>query len=297
MCQIKVVASLTTLPDRTEKFISTIKSLLTQTRVPDVIYVTIPKIAKRLNQGYDKKVIEYVKSMSPIIQFVELEVDYGPLCKILGAIKEEQDPETIIITFDDDISYHSDIVQKLIDASFAYPNSAISSSGAIFGSRSLLNISSIGANSPDSNWIIGFKVDGSKTVDLLPGFAGVLYKRSHFDTVEDIVQYATRELYYNDDVLISGYISKRGIERRVVDNIPFCQRSETTSKLTGNELSYSKVKFLTRFTKAVHQAFDQGMYPVLEYSQPYESVGGKIFLFLLVVLIVLFGVYISRKTA
>ena len=46
-----------------------------------------------------------------LVQF--LSVDYGPATKVLGALLVEKDPETIIVSIDDDIAYNPELIHVL----------------------------------------------------------------------------------------------------------------------------------------------------------------------------------------
>src|SRR5690606_13603827 len=102
----RVVASYTTLPSRYSVLKQSILSLKNQTVKLDEIYLTIPKIAKRLNKEYPP-VPEDIKNLCKVIT---VDQDYGPITKIYGGLVSESNPNTIIISCDDDVLFKSNFV-------------------------------------------------------------------------------------------------------------------------------------------------------------------------------------------
>ncbi|KAJ3301547.1 hypothetical protein HDU76_005721, partial [Blyttiomyces sp. JEL0837] len=105
---------------------STLLSLRDQSRKADVIYLNIPRNVTRLNLSTETvligeietpldQVIEGMKALVGPTLVVQRTADYGPATKLLGALEVEKDPETIIITVDDDCDYHHDMVLLLTD--------------------------------------------------------------------------------------------------------------------------------------------------------------------------------------
>ena len=58
----------------------------------------MPPIVNELEQKYGKKLV------------VQRTEDYGPATKLLGALLVEKDPATVVVTVDDDVTYHPDTV-------------------------------------------------------------------------------------------------------------------------------------------------------------------------------------------
>src|SRR3990167_3255442 len=123
---MRVVASLTTMPDKYPKIVKTLESLNKQSRKLDAIYLGLPKKSRRLGIEYPP----LPEAVTKLCKVVTVE-DYGPITKIVAGLLKEQDPETVIITFDDDMIYPHTIVEKLLQHHKTYPNSAIGSSGML----------------------------------------------------------------------------------------------------------------------------------------------------------------------
>jgi len=105
----------------------TLKSLHNQVYKLDKIYLGIPNISKRLKKEYP----EIPEEIKKYVTIVECEEDYGPCTKIVGGLLSEQDAETMIITFDDDVIYSPTLVSKLIEYHSENKNCAIGSSGIL----------------------------------------------------------------------------------------------------------------------------------------------------------------------
>jgi hypothetical protein len=252
---MRVVISLTTLPGRYNKLHRTLVSMHKQSRKADAIYLGLPKIAKRLQQPYP----ELPSETQELCTVVQLEQDYGPICKILAGLQKEKDPETIVITIDDDIVYPFDFIEQFVKKAEQYPRSVIGSTGLLIGS-SVMNYSSVSALTPDWNRTTGFFVPPEgRAVDILCGVSGIAYRRSFFpDEGQEMLQYDEGSLFYNDDVLISAYLNKRKVERRVFLNMPFINQKEVFDPAIdirdGHEISSSRLTFLSRFHDAVNSA-------------------------------------------
>src|SRR5436190_11046762 len=112
----RVVGSLTTMPNQYFKLPGTLNSLHNQTRKLDAIYLGLPKVSRRLGTEYP----ELPDEIAELCTSVRCK-DYGPITKIVPGILMESDPNTVIITFDNDMNYHPDTVAKLLAHHDSYP--------------------------------------------------------------------------------------------------------------------------------------------------------------------------------
>lgn len=122
----RLVVSVSTLPKRFERLEGLIRSLKWQTYPPDSILIAVPPFAPRVRQKY---VIPDYIAKDPSITLVELPIDYGPVSKIAAAIIHEKDPDTCIITVDDDNQPREYFFQKLVTWAAVFPSSVIAESG------------------------------------------------------------------------------------------------------------------------------------------------------------------------
>ena len=198
----KLVVSTTTIPSRLQFINEIIENMYNQTFRPDYMYVNIPYIGKRSGKPYDNELVEQIDTKNGWVKIVRGE-DLGPATKLLGSLFLEKDPNTMIITVDDDQIYDNDIIQLLVNRGEENPNSALGTRGLYgnLGGRERCKPKTIYEKSPQ----IGY----------LEGFGGVLYRRKFFDF--DILNYykkdITKECFLSDDLVISNYLKKKGIER------------------------------------------------------------------------------------
>ena len=196
---MRVVVSLTTIPGREEQLGKTISSLLRQTRQPDAIYLWLPR------DRFDGDIGG--------IRFPGVDTragsDQGPAMKLLPTLAVETDPETAIITVDDDVEYPAQLVDKLVTASGRLPDHAIGFTGwsLVGGTPGSPVVAHMNQDVPESAFF--------QPVQVLEGTRGVLYRRRFF--ADDIHEHsrALEAFRYHDDILFAGYLASRGITRSV----------------------------------------------------------------------------------
>ena len=282
---MRVVVSLTTLPDRYHNLYKTLKILDNQTKKPDAIYLTVPRVAKRLNKKYPP----IPKKIKKLCTIVKSDVDYGPICKIYGALVSEKDPNTMIITVDDDCIYQDNLIETLVHYSNLRPNAAITSTGVLLGAGvSLFAINSTIDMCKPYESVLGFNIpiDG-RAVDIVQGVTGVLYKRGFFPTFnnlyKDLLHYTEDiDLFKSDDIVLSGYLSKKGIKRYTYPNMPIVKHH-----LQDDALSYDLIGMAKTFHRALYKARDQGMFTIFEKCDIFDSCIFKIPLVLLCIIMII----------
>ena len=290
---MRVVGSITTIPGRDKKLLRTLKSLHTQDYPLDAIYLGIPKESRRLKKPYPP----LSKEITDLCTIVPCDNDYGPCTKIVGGLLQESAPNTIIITFDDDVIYSPSIVSTMINYHNKYPNTAIGSSGILlqYGFPFYSTISNCAGN---WNNMTGFELTNEgRNVDALCGFSAVLYVRKFFPEKEklheDFLKYALLDddVYFNDDIFISAFLSKQNIDRKVFPNIPITNEKKIHDPeidgLDGNEISFNKLAFLQRFRRSIVKVQEWGFF---EQTQPVsvdETIGGHILIVITFIIILL----------
>lgn len=222
---MRLVVSLTTLPGRYESLEQTLLSIQNQTVKADAVYLGLPKIVKRTGEPYP----ELPQSILGLCKVVELENDYGPICKLVAGLVKEDDEKTVIITIDDDTIYNSRFIETMKEKCYKFPHIAVCANGARF-ERGPMFVSIIHAPEIAKPWngIMGFPCDREYggSVDVAYGMGGVAYRRGFFpkkqNLYDDFISLSQEKynLFRQDDVMISGYLSKFGIDRRVFLDIP-----------------------------------------------------------------------------
>lgn len=181
----RVVVSMTSVPARNGTLGPTITSLRAQTRPPDEIRLYIgPGCAPIADRG------------SPPVICVST-TDCGPVTK-LGAVADKAvRPDAIIVTVDDDITFHKAWLATLLGYTNDFPDDAIGMAG--WNAAPLIEFGIFEmANGP---------------CDVIEGFGGVAYRKWFFGP--DVLR-PPDSMKWVDDVWISSYLQRAGIPRRVV---------------------------------------------------------------------------------
>lgn len=202
--KLRIVVSLTTTPYRIDKIQATLDSMLQQSVKPDKIYLNIPYYLKRDNLEY--KIPGWLQNY-PGINIVRTE-DYGPITKLLPTLQYEQDPQTIIITIDDDVWYPKHVVRDLVDFMLKTKNSAATPVHISFALNADLQFTNI-----------KYKYQHASKTRLVIGAAGVAYRRSFFagDFAPTITN-LPNTCKLSDDLIISLYLASKRIDIQQVAN-------------------------------------------------------------------------------
>lgn len=292
---MRVVATYTTLPSRYHTLKQSIATLQKQTRALDAIYVTIPQRATRLNRDYPP----VPDDLSAMCTVIRTDVDYGPITKIYGGLMSESEPDTVIISCDDDVEFPENFIETLLHHHNTHPNDVICGTGALIG-KGLHFISIVSSIHPFHNWsgFTGFEVlkEGHK-VDLIFGVAGVLYTRKCFPENEklheSLFQHSLNEttIFHNDDVLISGYLSKVGITRRVFYDIPVIKHINQDA----DALSADIFGMILRLNKSIDKAKELGFFTTMEPLGVDETPAGRgVFVLLVIIIVIILCVCLWR---
>lgn len=284
----RVVFTLTTLPSRVNHILPILKSLYNQTIKPDDIYLTVPMRSRRLGKGYD--IPENVRDLCTI---VTVKKDYGPITKILGALIMENDPDTIIITVDDDIIYPKNMIETFLSYHKKYPNEALGSSGLSLGG-SLFKYSIKFNQKKSDYWFTMSVAKEGKKVDIIYGYAGALYVRKFFPSFKIFQKYLKcimndKDLFRNDDVTLSYFLNKDGIKRRLV-NMP-----EVENVKRENALSDDTLGFFRSLQRAVEKCEETGKFK-RENVNCCETFSSIVFLILILIIILIFLLILGTNT-
>jgi hypothetical protein len=263
---MKIVGSLTTTPSRINNIIPVLESIVAQDEL-EIIYLTIPWTFKKTQQEYIVPENLYMYDKCSIIRGQ----DYGSITKITGALLSEHDPETLIVTFDDDVIYPKYLLRFMLEKRFRYPDSAIGSSGFQIGQFPAYGGIIMNQEANNNMWYNPYVPDSGLNVDILAGYAGVMYKRGYFPPVEKIQEFLDYPLthsllYINDDVFISSWLSSQGIPRMVF-KLP-----QVTLRPAAHRdgLSEHTLAFCWNFIKAIRVCQNLGLLknsvPIVWYS-------------------------------
>jgi hypothetical protein len=119
----------------------------------------------------------------------------------------ERDPDTAIITVDDDVEYPPTLVERLVNEASLFPRDAVGFTGwCLNGYPASLDVHHHNEDHRESGI--------HQPVHVLEGYRGVLYRRGFFEP--DIFRHlhALDSFQFHDDILLSGYLASRGVGRR-----------------------------------------------------------------------------------
>lgn len=278
----RLVVSLTTTPARINSvaLIKVLISLNHQTRPPEAIYLAIPKISSK-NVFYpdlDPKFKRYCT-------IVPLPEDYGPICKILGGVIKESDPNTIIVTCDDDAVPPKDMIEKLEMEANNHADSVIGAIGIRIGSfPGYISVITNEKQPIWKWWITNSSSSPVHPVDILCGYGMIAYRRGFLD-FDEITKHALsdRDIFTNDDILLSGLISKRKIPR-IVCPLPSVIIEPAPGALSIDNNS----RFGSKCLRAIQKCKNKEMYPTLVQHDVFKTVTAVPIIICLILIMVVF---------
>jgi len=203
----RVIASLSTVPERIGNLGPTIRSLLKQTRPPDEIVLAVPEFSIREQRPY--AVPKYI-SRCPRLRVLHCSKDWGPATKFIPVVQEELAAEranTLILVVDDDRVYPRDALETYLYYSEQLPEAALCFRGAAMP-RSL--------DWRDAKMIYANELREPRRAAVITGCGSYLIQPRFFD--ESLWDYsrAPRGAFYMDDIWISGCLNRRDVKRYVV---------------------------------------------------------------------------------
>ncbi len=208
---VDIVVSLTTTPYRIDTIKPVLDAIFRQSIKPTRVYVNVPYVFKRENMEYI--IPEWLKSYPNII--INRTKDYGPATKLIGTLEKERDPNTIIVTFDDDRIYtrHAvrDLVKKHIIKDFEYNYNVVFagySLNLLFGPQFYSYPIEINLNEQHGLLVVGA--------------GGVGYVRRFFnDDIFSLLDNLPLSCFLSDDLMISAYLHNNNIEIRKTSDVSY----------------------------------------------------------------------------
>jgi len=203
----RVIASLSTVPDRINNLRPTIQSLLKQTRPPDEIVLAIPEFSVREQRPY---IVPKYISRLPRVRVLHCAEDWGPATKFIGAIQDELAEgreNSLIMIVDDDRLYPRDALETYLYYSEQLPNAALCFRGAAMPST---------LDWDDAKMIYAKDLREPRPVAVITGCGSYLVRARFFDRSLWDYSGAPSVAFYIDDIWISAWLSRRGVKRYVV---------------------------------------------------------------------------------
>jgi glycosyl transferase family 2 len=203
----RVIASLSTVPDRIGNLGPTIRSLLKQTRPPDEIVLAIPEFSVRERRPY---VVPKYVSRLPRVRVLHCGEDWGPATKFIAAIQDELAAgreNTLIMVVDDDRVYPRDALETYLHYHTQLPEAALCFRGAAMPST---------FDWDDAKMIHAKDLREPRPVAVITGCGSYLVRAGFFDQSLWDYSGAPPVAFYIDDIWISACLSRRGVKRYVV---------------------------------------------------------------------------------
>jgi hypothetical protein len=169
-----------------------------QTFTPDQIYINVPITNNRTGEKYH--IPEFLHKW-PNVKLLRPEVDFGPLTKLLPTLVAEHDPNTIIITVDDDKVYPPDALRHLVWYSEQEPSAAWGIGGWAF----MFVPEPQGVSTVYVPW---WMRRNGRAVDVLQAAAGIAYRRGFFPDLAALAK-PHKDCFTTDDMWISGYLATK----------------------------------------------------------------------------------------
>ncbi len=225
----RIIASLTTFPDRINTVSKTISTLLKQTLKPDILILWLA------NEQFPSKEEELPNELLKLKDFgltIKWCDDIRSYKKLIPALKEF--PDDIVITFDDDVYYPFDTVEKLYNSYLEYPNCIHTNRVRRFFIK---NNEIMSKTAADMYWV---KFNDCSFLNKITGCGGVLYpphslcdkvlNEEEFErivpTQDDVWFWAMAVLNNTKIKLVGGY----DIQLPTVEDTQNCGLSKINSK-------------------------------------------------------------------
>jgi hypothetical protein len=249
-----VIISLTTSPKRISQIKPTLDRIMEQTVLPDAIVLNLPHVFKRNGETFGD-LPEFITT-NPLVKINRCE-DIGPATKILPTAKLYSDPETIIISIDDDILYTPNMIETYLKYSSMFPDVVVSSSSNYLRSAPPKNINE--SDLPPNTYFSEF----------LEGYSGVLYKKRFLDIImkdltDEYILQLPKYCFQSDDFLLSNSLTRNGIPIFIINKSDIVEHpleygegkdalhhgaNETS---LGNDDNYNKCARFMRETNGVY---------------------------------------------
>jgi hypothetical protein len=217
----RVIASLTTLPDRIHNLEPTIRCLLNQTRPPDEIILTVPEYSVRQKRPYS---IPKYLSEFPTLRILRSKTDWGPATKFIPVIQEELAagrPNTLIMVVDDDRIYPRDALETYLHYHHELPDAALCFRGGPMPKNFYWFLPKL---------FLGSRIREPKRVAVITGCGSYLIQPRFFDSSLWNYSDAPPSAFYMDDIWISGHLDRRHVEKF---SVPTSAMMRTARQQTG----------------------------------------------------------------
>ncbi|MFT5125260.1 MAG: hypothetical protein ACI9QL_003414 [Candidatus Omnitrophota bacterium] len=197
---MRIVGTLSTSPSRIVHLPQLLEALWSQTLLPDAVYLNLPERFRNA----ESYIIPDALLAEPRLTILRPPEDFGPVMKILPTLEVETDPDTLLITLDDDVIYPPDMIAALHAAAEANPEAAFGGKGFDF--------------TEDLQHVLQIRGD-RVPCHVLQGYGACAYRRRHLDRarLEQTLAGQPEAFRSSDDVLLSNHLASNGVARFTVE--------------------------------------------------------------------------------
>jgi len=199
---------MTVIPTREESVIQSILSIQNGILKPDAMYINIPKNYARFKEKLDPKLIPSLRAIG--VRVNELDHDRACLNKILPTLEFEKDPDTLIVTMDDDMTYSPLYIYGLYNGWLQF--------GGVVGYSGISYPENVVKMGYEPDTIILYQKHGQVTELLEDGF-GTIFKLESvlgFPYIEPLTADMDPSFYLSDDYIFSRFFDYKKIIKRVI---------------------------------------------------------------------------------
>lgn len=203
----RIVTTMTVIPTREDSIVETIKSIQAGTMKPDAMYVNIPSRYIRFKQSLDSRLKPKLLELGVIVN--EIEHDRACLNKILPILKHETDPETLVVTLDDDMVYTPRFIEGLYEGWKQFGD-VVGYSGMYYPETVLRYTGQLR---------YGIVWGHGKQADILENGFGTMFQLKHlrnFPDMPPLNETTDPVMYISDDYIMGRYFDSVGVPKRVI---------------------------------------------------------------------------------
>jgi hypothetical protein len=161
--------------------LETLKSIISQSKKPDKIYLYLSENPYILDSGFKDKIItntnllNFLKINDKLIE-INWEKNIGSYRKLIPLLKKKWNEDCIIITIDDDTVYDNNLIKNLVDDYNKYK--------CVVGYRGFTPKFDVFKN---FNYKTRSKLQNHSLYNFLTGKGGILYKPDFFHKTKDLI--------------------------------------------------------------------------------------------------------------
>jgi hypothetical protein len=205
---VRIVTTMTVIPTREVAVIRAIMSVQRGNVKPDAMYINIPNEYARFKEKLEPWLKPVLDAIG--VTIIQLEHDRCCLNKILPILAIEKDPETLVVTIDDDIIYSPLFIAGLLEGHKKF-GGVVGYSGLQYPDK----VQEEGNNPMEYHILMGH---GRRAEILQQGF-GTMTKLSSlydFPNVPPLEKGGDATMYLSDDYIVSRFYDFKKIPKFLV---------------------------------------------------------------------------------